>query len=51
MLGLARAMASGAASSGGGRLRVHQLDAAPPRDEAPPLAARSEYPPAMPATL
>lgn len=45
MLGLARAMATGAAASGGGqRLRpVRELVVA---QEAPPLAARSEYPPA-----
>ena len=47
MLGLARASATGAAGSGGGRRRVAEVRAIAQPREAPPLAARSAYPPAQ----
>lgn len=51
MLGLARAMVTGAARTGGGGLRVPAVAVVHGREEAEPLAARSDYPPAMPASL
>jgi hypothetical protein len=46
MLGLARATATGANASGGGGPRVGIVSVRPIIQQAPPLAARSEYPPA-----
>ena len=54
MLGLARAVATGATGSGGGRVQLDRVQAIAPRHEPVPLAARSEIPapyPSEPAQL